>query len=313
MKETILVHMIFGSHLYGTNTPESDKDYKGVFLPNIKDLVLCRVPKSYESKTKTSNAQKNSSSDIDSSFYSLNYFIDLACKGETVALDMLHAPKRAFIEYHWSWLELQKIRSKFYTKNLSSLVGYARHQAAKYGVKGSRLHDARLILAILTANKSRKVGEMWDSFPTTDNLVKVYNEDGSPKFYDVCGKKMTLTASCNHYLEMVDNFVVNYGDRARKAELNEGIDWKAVSHAFRAAYQVRAILSEGDFTYPLKETPIIQDVKAGRLNYAKVVGPLLDSLLDQVMELSNNSTLPEKVDREFIDNWILDMYYQKYL
>ena len=31
---------VFGSHLYGTNTVSSDKDYKGLFLPSIKKLVL---------------------------------------------------------------------------------------------------------------------------------------------------------------------------------------------------------------------------------------------------------------------------------
>ena len=31
---------VFGSHLYGTNTENSDKDYKGIFLPSIKKLML---------------------------------------------------------------------------------------------------------------------------------------------------------------------------------------------------------------------------------------------------------------------------------
>ncbi len=31
----------FGSHLYGTNTP----DYKGIFIPTKEQLLLCDFPK----------------------------------------------------------------------------------------------------------------------------------------------------------------------------------------------------------------------------------------------------------------------------
>lgn len=31
--------MVFGAHLYGTATPESDLDYKGIFLPAKEELL----------------------------------------------------------------------------------------------------------------------------------------------------------------------------------------------------------------------------------------------------------------------------------
>lgn len=36
----LIVKMKFGSHLYGTNTEDSDVDYKGVFLPSKKEILL---------------------------------------------------------------------------------------------------------------------------------------------------------------------------------------------------------------------------------------------------------------------------------
>ena len=307
--EKVLVKMIFGSHLYGLNTPTSDKDYKGVFVPNLKDLLLCKAPKVYSESTKKGSDSKNSPKDIDSELYSINYFIDLACKGETVALDMLHAPKRSFTETSWQWEDLQSFRSRFYTKNLTALVGYAKHQAAKYGVKGSRLHDAKSVLEIIKSNENKTVLEVWNLFPITDNLQKFYHEDNSPKIYEVCGKKLTLTAKCKTYVPMIENFVRNYGERARLAEANEGVDWKAISHAFRAAYQVRAIFTEGGFTYPLKEVVMLQRIKSGQMHYGKEVGPILDLLLDEVMALREKSTLPKEVDRSFFDEWILNTFY----
>jgi len=42
----IIVKMKFGSHLYGTATVDSDLDYKGVFLPSKKEVLLGKIHKS---------------------------------------------------------------------------------------------------------------------------------------------------------------------------------------------------------------------------------------------------------------------------
>jgi predicted nucleotidyltransferase len=39
----LIVEMRFGSHLYSTATPLSDLDYKGVELPDGRDILLQRV------------------------------------------------------------------------------------------------------------------------------------------------------------------------------------------------------------------------------------------------------------------------------
>ena len=43
----------------------------------------------------------------------------------------------------------QKNRQQFYTKNLKSFIDYARRQASKYGIKGSRINAALQILELL--------------------------------------------------------------------------------------------------------------------------------------------------------------------
>jgi hypothetical protein len=40
----LIVEMRFGSHLYGTATPQSDLDLKAVYLPDARDTLLQRVP-----------------------------------------------------------------------------------------------------------------------------------------------------------------------------------------------------------------------------------------------------------------------------
>lgn len=304
-ERNILVKMVFGSQLYGTATPSSDTDFKGVFCPSMEDMLLCRVKNSVNFNTKKNSNEKNTSSDVDMEFYSLQYFFDLAKKGETVALDMLHAPKSAWEVFSPEWEYLASQRSLFYTKNLSSLVGYARRQAAKYGVKGSRLSEVKTVLEAMErlsrGHGKVRVRDVVESLPKSENCGVV------GEHYNVCGRKLTMGAYLEHYVPMLEKFVEEYGERAKAAEKNEGVDWKAVSHAFRAAYQVRALLTEGDFTYPLKETEFVRLVKSGTLNFKSEVAPVLDELMNEVSTLSEKSSLPEKVNEEKTDRLLLDV------
>lgn len=298
--------MVFGSHLYGTASPSSDKDFKGVYVPTLDQMRLGRFPKSINENTKLNSSEKNTSEDTDKEIYSLHYFLELAKKGETVALDMLHAPESAWVSHTWEWEHLVKNRSLFYTKNLSSLVGYARKQAAKYGVKGSRLAEAKEVLHVLSEHEVPLFQRVRDLLPILPKGAHCGLQiSNGVEFYQVCGKKMTLNAFASHYIPMMQHFVEEYGNRAKQAESNEGVDWKAVSHAFRAAFQVKGILLNGDFTYPLPETEFLRAVKSGSLHFKNEVGPKLDALMDEVEELSAKSTLPEAVDSDKVDELLL--------
>lgn len=54
-----IVKTIFGSHLYGTSTPESDTDFKAVHMYSIQEILLKKdkdnIDSSTNKKTKTLN------------------------------------------------------------------------------------------------------------------------------------------------------------------------------------------------------------------------------------------------------------------
>ena len=110
----------------------------------------------------------------------------------------------------------------------------------------------------------------------------------------------------SHYLIMVvKKFYESYGARARQAEKNEGIDWKAVSHAIRSAYQLRALYTLGKIKFPLPEAEILKDIKLGKLDYKNIVAPLLEDLMYKVESLANNSDYPDKVNRKYWERFIM--------
>ncbi len=305
-----LVRMRFGSHLYGTATEASDTDYKSVFMPWREHILLGRIPKSVSLSTKAKAGDKNTAADVDDESYSLHYFLKLACDGETVALDMLHARHMQWESGSPEWWYLHSHRSEFYTKNLRALIGYARRQAAKYGIRGSRLETAERVMAFLKEKEAQSPGirleDVWDEFPAGEHIHK--QERTFPEtvsIVQVCGKNLQSTARASLYIESMGRFVDSYGARARLAKDNAGIDWKAVSHAFRAAYQVQHILTDGDFEYPLPETSFISQVKSGAVDYLTVAAPRLDAVIAEVEEIAARSALPETCDRLRWDRWLI--------
>lgn len=304
----LVVKMLFGSHLYGTNTPGSDIDYKGIFLPSRREILLGRVPNNFNSNTKEGSDAKNTSADIDTELYSLRYFLKLACEGQTVALDMLHAPDDMIVEKSPIWDEIVSRRTIFYTKNLNAFVGYARKQAAKYGIKGSRLSAAKSVIDILSAAPSEaRLSDVWGNLPVGEHLGPAGRSPSGIDQYQVCGKILQATQGVGYTLGILNKFYDDYGHRAKLAEKNSGIDWKAVSHAVRAALQVRELLTRGTITFPLPEAETVMAIKTGSMDYITEVAPLLERLMSENERLSAESDLPEVVDRKYWDNFLISV------
>jgi predicted nucleotidyltransferase len=302
----LIVKMNFGAHLYGTATSDSDVDYKGIFMPTKDEVLLGRIPKSH-SHSSGKEESKNTKDDIDIEIYSFHYFIKLACDGQTVAMDMLHAPEEMILQSSNVWKAIIKNRHRFYTKNLKSFIDYARRQASKYGIKGSRINAALQILELLKKEDSaKKMRQIWDDLPRIEHCYDIALDPNGMRQYQVCGKSFQESATIGYVIPILEKFYNDYGRRARLAAENKNIDWKAVSHALRAAYQTKEILTENNLIFPLKMAPFLMKVKQGKLDYLTEVAPVLESLMEEVEELSLKSTLPETVDRKFWDQFICD-------
>jgi hypothetical protein len=287
-------------------TPGSDIDYKGIFLPSKEEILLGRIPKCHSSSTGGGDS-KNKAGDIDVEIYSLHYFITLACEGQMVALDMLHAPDSLIVESSEIWKSIVRERRRFYTKNLKAFISYARRQAGKYGIKGSRLNAAATVLGILEAeDPSRTLRTIWNKLPRNEYCSETGIDPQGLRLYQVCGRQFQESAAIGYVAPVLEKFCKEYGKRARLAAENRDIDWKAISHALRAAFQIKEILTADTITFPLKEAQFLLQVKEGRLDYLTQVAPALEGIMEEIEELAADSALPETVDRAYWDKFICD-------
>lgn len=303
----IIVEMKFGSHLYGLNTPTSDTDYKVVFMPSFRDLVFGTKHNIVKS---TGGNTKNTKDDTDIEYISVQKFISDALSGQTYAIDMLHCTDPSISSSLWE--EIVANRKKFYTKNMKSYLGYCTHQAAKYGIKGSRLHSLKQAIDHLADIGATIRLKDVEEFLYSDEHCKVIEHTNpktkvTEKYYSVLGKMYQFTNSVDYVYNCLQLTYDNYGQRAKDAMNNNNVDWKAISHAFRAGYQLKHILEDGDFEYPLPETEFILKVKKGELTFEEV-SPMLSDLVDEVSSLSDKSELPLEPDAEFF----YDLVYKAY-
>ena len=310
----MIVRMIFGSHLYGTNTENSDTDYKGVFLPTARDCYLGKIPKAVSDRTNKERA-KNSAADVDEEIYSLQHFIKMACSGEMVAMDMLHAPEEALLETSDLWRRIVAERKRFYTKDMRAFVGYARKQAAKYGIRGSRLDTLDQVIDVL---KTYHPEERLRTARRLDGVVAEHYRRSQRVLgkriitsYEICGKQYEDTVKVGYALDSIQQYRDSFGHRAEAANENQGIDWKAVSHAVRAGLQIKEMYQDGTVTFPLKERELVLAIKQGKMDFTAEVSPLLDTIMKEVEALAITSTLPEAVDIGFWEDFITEAYFAK--
>lgn len=299
MKEIVRVR--FGSHLYGTNTPYSDEDWKGVFLPSVRDVLLGRIPRTTAS-IHQDDTRKNLPGELDLELYSLHHFIKLATQGQTVALDMLFAPESMIQkgEEYWLWEAIQENRSKFLSKSMNAFIGYARTQAAKYSLRGERFsrlqafHEGLHREGVL---ETSVLSLLWDDLPRDDE------REAPQKIRElqIAGKWFGETTPIWLVRKSVETALGRYGDRSRASA--EGVDWKAMSHAVRVSRELQDILLHEQIVFPLPYAKELLEIKEGRVALERVQ-EMLDELLESVEGLAAKSNLPESVDHKFWDEWL---------
>lgn len=312
-----LVKIKFGSHLYGTDTKNSDLDYKGVFIPSARDLILQKAPKQIITNTKSGSDSRNTKDDIDNEMFSLHRFIDLLMDGQTVALDMFFAGSDNWEnnKCDWTWFRLKNSGNRLISAKATSFIGYCNTQAAKYGIKGSRISSLTGITNLLKSKGANvKLSSFWNEIEAYVNsdehssieLLQGPNKESVPHL-QVCNKKVAMFNTVKQALPIYENVLARYGDRAKEAQNNENIDWKALHHAVRVCYEAEELLTTGSITFPRPDKDILIKIKKGELPYNQVA-ELIEAGMDRIKELEKKSFLRAEPDRAWAEEFIYEIY-----
>lgn len=310
----LIVLMPFGSHLYGTNTENSDLDYKGVFIPNREEFFLEKYPKTISFSTSLTK-EKNTNEDVDIEIFSIHKFFKLGIEGQTVFIDMINAPNDFCLVKTPYWSFLKNHANLFYTKKLTAFLNYCRKQAAKYGIKGSRIHTVQNFLNLMNQYPEyEKLEKIWNKIKENEHIFFRYDLDNDKvKHVEICGKVLQSSTTIGYNKKVLEQFLNQYGKRARLASKNKNIDWKAVSHAIRAGYELYELYTTGKIKFPLKQASFIKEVKYGKHDFKKVVQPVLEEIIKMVENEAKKSNFPDKVNEEEINNILYTILFENYV
>lgn len=315
-----IVRCIFGSKLYGTSTPASDIDFKSIFIPDARSILLQRAKGAISDRRPKQQFEKNVAGEVEEERFSLQRYLELLAEGQTVALDMLFAPEWAMMAPPApEWSEIFANRHRLLSRKSKAFIGYALKQSARYGVKGSRVAAARVALATLKkaeehigghAKLEALAGTIEMMLPTTEHMAIVPQtmaNGGVVQHWEVCGRKMPFTSSIKSGREIAQRLVDEYGQRALQAESNQGVDWKALSHAVRVGFEALELLKTGHITFPLRTADHVLAIKCGMFEYREVAEQI-EELMDRVVAAAEASSLPEHADQAWIDDFVADVH-----
>lgn len=325
-----LFDLEFGSTLYGTRTENSDTDYKSIYLPTPREIVLNTYQKSINPNRSKQVNERNTKDDIDVEIFSLDRYTKLLSESQTVAIDMLFAPSEFFknvdLDNFHIFTEIYNNRDKFLSKEINAFISYAKTQAAKYGLKGFRVAAFRDTLDFLSEFRDHDTLSDELIYPKLCKFVykrpqqepeaktdlitidsKTSKNGVTETYLQVCRKYYPLKAPIKLIRTQIQGKFDEYGKRALMAEKNEGIDWKALSHAVRVNSQGIELLNTGRITFPRPDKDLLLQIKTGKHAYKDVEEVILEGF-QKLEEAKEKSTLRDKPDLEWIDNFVYNTY-----
>lgn len=342
-----LYKTVYGSHLYGTSTPKSDYDYKVIFLPEFRDVLLGKQLKTKQAST-SNDKTKNTEDDVDVQYVPLQTFAKDYFDGQTYAYEVAHfflysqtnvasVSNANFLPF------VSELVEQFTNSDVKSMVGYAWSQAEKYALKGKRqrtLEQFKTFVFYVMKNYLKKdmnlsdvrVRDVYDAIPPQAfdkfeqfapyvklSTIEQTTAEGPMTFLvlQVLNKSVLFTVRVQELLARVDDLLSQYGHRVKEAAKlsEEQVDWKSLYHALRITLQTNDLLTTGKIELPFKgdRLQLLMNVRNGVLAFdeCKSLFEAEMDKLDDNLETTKLRPKTEKLAEEFQDflfKWLKTFY-----
>lgn len=315
----IICKIITGSRLYGTNRPDSDEDYTGVFLPSTKDLLgLQNCPTEWTENVKNSTGDRNEQGDVDCKYFSLQRFISLAASGQPGQLELLFAPESATLISTPEWKAILASRDLFLSRNgIAPFVGFALAQAHKATIKGDNLKAIRALIewgdkltphegnqplgSYLYARCTPKevcfigpsIGDC--HLPLFDMTFDMLENDHGYTTFRVAGRQFDPGTKAKTFINALKELEGKYGTRS-EAALEKGFDYKSLMHAYRLLSQAREFLADGNITLPRPDAEFLKTIRAEayKADYFAEITAKIDEIRQTVEPASKLAKAPNR-------------------
>lgn len=316
----VLASVTYGSKLYGTSTPTSDDDFKTVYLPSKKNMMLGKPLKVLKFRFDASGKPigDDSLSMPDNGYEAehtpVQKFVNDWLGGQAYAVETVFAVLQGYADAHYGnehkskFVELCEVLVKdFRIKNLQGMTGFAQKQVFDYIRRGERLNFAKAVLKEIhfmqdeffkEAKGPRLDTKYKDKFvldyiadSTGLKIGQSTSQNSVMRTLELNGRQYLDTTTLVDLERAVQKLVDQYGERSTKASETD-VDWKSLSHALRVYQQVIELLETGTIVFPRHNSEFLLSVKQGHVPLEDVKN-ILRELDDEVTLKLEASTLPD--------------------
>lgn len=247
---------ISGSRLYGTNTPESDYDYRGFVFPPFEYLI---------------GVEKFNCAELegDHKVYSAYQFINLAIKGDPLCIELLFSPECSVLALTERGRQVLGLR-----EDLLSMAIYGRI----FGYSISEWRKA-MAIKIIPAKRKKEKEELIDDIRNLYSPDKE-NMDEIVRILDSFDEKIVVPSFSG------------IGEK-RKIDVSEfGYCRKSACHSIRLLGQLIEIMETGKIVFPRPNADMLRDIRMGKFSKEELQ-EIYDSTLREAENKKESSILPK--------------------
>lgn len=291
-------HRIFegitGSQLYGTNTPESDTDTRGVCVEPIEVLLdpfmFFEVKDSFETGD-------------DRAIYSLKKFFKLCADCNPNILELLYIPEQFTLYKDNRWDYIVQNRNLFLSKNIKHrFLGYAFSQLD--AIKRHREWfltppDHKPTREEFGLSQSPLISEA-----NIQNALAIPHELFQQQYHDELVRERAYRETKKKW-DNYQQWKTNRNPKRKASEEKMQYDGKYASHLFRLMAEGKELLLTGNITFPLSNAKDLLDIKNGKYTYEEIL--YMAITMEQEFEIwYEQSSLPHSPNI----NGLKELYYQ---
>lgn len=336
----IIFKTIVGSQAYGTHTPNSDIDYKGVYAQTVDELIGFGYTEQFEVSK-------------DECYYEVRRFLQLLESANPTMLELLYMPTECIAEKHPAFDLIIENRDKFLTKKcLNSFGGYALAQVTKAKGLNKKMNwekekvmrktpfdfcyifqndKTKSLNSFLTENNfdPKKCGlvnlnhfkdcyALYYDFDGNLNFNGIISESGNtvklssiPKNLDSIAilsfNSEGYSSHCKDFLEyqtwLANRNTERYSDIKNH---NQKIDGKNLMHCRRLIEMAQEIAIHSTISVRRKNAMELLKIRKGEIDLNMFLEQI-ELEIEELKALFIKSSLPESVDPKFVNDLLLEV------
>jgi len=297
-KDNIILEVLTGSHLYGTNTETSDNDYVGIFIPPKEYVLgLREVKEVFAGVSSKDDQRKNTKDAVDRKFYEFRNFVKLAMACNPNLIEILFADLDNIIFESLYGVNLLWENKKFLSKLcIPKFLGYAKAQKHKLFSKRDKLEDLKQGYDLLCKLSDKQVMVQVQELP-------FYRKDESEhiRIGDLCFEPGVYVKKARQNIkERLDKFT------NRESIIEEfGYDTKYAMNLIRLLSEGLTILEKGELEFPLPNANFLKEIRSGKYKIEKII-EFSEDLENQYEEAEKKTILPNTPDFKKIEEFVIE-------